>query len=313
MSATPQLTPLEPFSIDDERRQLIKRASRLAWLTIVFMTTVVVVMYLTAGQSQSMKTALLEDILSLVPPIAFLFGSRLAERKPNSWFPYGYRRATLVAYLAAAVALMGLGLAALYESATSLLSGHRPALGLMEVFGHQVWQGWLMLLAILYSAVPPVFLGRWKSELATKLQDPTLQADAATNRADWLTGFGAALGVVGVGFGWWWADSTMALLISMDIVRDGYVYLKNAVGALMDKAPAEIEDEKSPHPIINELRVYVHTKLGLEIVELRLRSIGLFFTGYLSVEHTDEYEEEELADLLESEFKLLHDLNVAFR
>lgn len=310
---SPKLTPLEPFKPEEKRVKLIRQAAKLEWLTIVFMITVVIFMYLTAGQSESMKTALLEDVLSLIPPAAFLVGSRMAAREPNNWFPYGYRRATLVAYLAASVALMGLGLFALYESSSSLLSGSRPTLGLVSVFGNEIWEGWLMLLAILYSAVPPVFLGRKKQALAKQLEDPTLSADAATNRADWLTGFAAALGVLGVGMGWWWADATMALLISIDIIRDGSVYLRNAVGALMDKAPAKMGDDQVPHPIIEDIREYVGQDLGLEIVEFRLRSIGLFITGYLSVNRVDSWEEEELADMIEERFHLIHDLNVAYR
>ncbi len=312
-SRTPKLTPLEAFKLEDDRVEFIRQAAKLEWWTILFMITVVVFMYLTAGQSESMKTALLEDVLSLIPPAAFLIGSRMAAREPDHWFPYGYRRATLVAYLAASVALMGLGLFAFYESSSSLISGSRPTLGLVSVFGYEIWEGWLMLMAILYSAVPPVFLGRKKEALAKKLEDPTLSADAATNRADWLTGLAAALGVLGIGVGWWWADATMALMISIDIVRDGTVYLRNAVGAIMDKAPSQMGEEHLPHPIIEDIRKYVSQDLGLEIVEFRLRSIGLFFTGYLSVDRVDSIEEEELADMIEDKFHLIHDLNVAYR
>jgi cation diffusion facilitator family transporter len=309
----PKVTPLEPFSLQDERKDLISKASKYEVGTIIFMTTVVIFMYLAAGQSQSMKTALLEDALSIVPPIAFLIGHRLAGRDPDPWFPYGYRRATLIAYLAASVALVVLGLFALYEAVMALVHGTRPSLGLVSVFGYKVWEGWLMIVVLAYSVIPVMFLGKVKQRLATELGDPTLQADAATNRADWLTGLAAAFGVLGVGLGWWWSDATMALLISIDIVRDGTVYLKNAVGDLMDRTPSEIENLTTPSPLIVEIRDYLEQEWALEIIELRRRSLGLFVTGYLSVCHTDQIEEEELSNKLSKRFPKVHDLNVAFR
>ena len=81
----------------------------------------------------------------------------------------------------------------------------------------------------------------------------------------------------------------------------------------MDKAPAKMGDDQVPHPIIEDIREYVGQDLGLEIVEFRLRSIGLFITGYLSVNRVDSWEEEELADMIEERFHLIHDLNVAYR
>ena len=309
----PKLTPLEKFTLPEDRKELIKKASKLEIVTIVFMMSVVVLMYLAAGQSQSMKTALLEDVLSIIPPIAFLWGHKISDRDPDHWFPYGYRRSTLIGYLAASVALVVLGLFSLYESGAALVHGTRPSLGLTSLFGYRIWEGWLMVAALAYSVVPIVFLGRAKKNLAEKLGDHTLQADSATNRADWLTGLAAAVGIIGIGLGWWWSDATMALLISVDIVRDGSVYLRNAVGGLMDRAPSEVSDLSAPHSSIEKLRDFVETDLGLTIVELRIRSIGLFQTGYLSVKSTKKFEEEELSDLLGDHFPTLHDLNVAYR
>lgn len=310
MNRSPELNPLEPFELDQERESLLQKACKLEWVTIVFMCTVVVLMYLAAGSSQSMKTALLEDVLSLVPPIAFLIGARLSTRNPSRWFPYGYHRATLIAYLAASTALVGLGISALHSSAVSLAEGARPTMGLTSLAGHQIWSGWVMLAALAYSAIPPVFLGRAKSRIAEKLGDPTLKADAATNRADWLTGLAASIGVLGTGFGVWWLDATMALFISLDIVRDGITYLRHAVSTLMDRAPSSMDDPNVPHPVIEELRTFLTSKLDLEIAELRIRSIGLFCTGTVIVEPTDRYRPEQIAELAAKEFRVLHDLDV---
>ena len=282
MSNQPALTPISYTNGVDQ--ESLGRARQLEWMTLAFMVTVVVSMYLVAGNSQSMKTALLEDVLSLIPPAAFLVGHKLSQKKPTPWFCFGFHRATLIAYLAASLALLSLGSFAAIDSAVNLLTAHKPTLGSVVVQGHVIWQGWVMLIVIVYSALPMVFLGRRKEKLAKKLDDATLMADAATNKADWMTGLAAAIGVVGLGFGIWWLDSAMALLISIDIVRDGAMYLRNAVGALMDRAPSAIEDPDKPHPRIGEVRECLEGFEGVRLRQLRLRSLGRYVTGHAVVE-----------------------------
>jgi len=41
------------------------------------------------------------------------------------------------------------------------------------------------------------------------------------NKANWLTAGAAMVGVVGIGFGLWWADAAAAAIIPLDITEDG--------------------------------------------------------------------------------------------
>ncbi|MFA5506217.1 MAG: cation transporter, partial [Vulcanimicrobiota bacterium] len=275
----PALTPISYHPRSQEHQELIEQARRLEMLSIGFMISVVTLMYLASGNSQSMKTALLEDVLSLIPPAAFLLGHRWSQKKPTPWFCFGFQRTVLIAYLTAAVALLGLGSFAVIDSAINLLTAHKPTLGSMVFQGQVVWQGWVMLVVLLYSAIPLVILGHKKSKLAKKLGDDVLMADAATNKADWMTGLAAAVGVIGLGFGIWWLDSVMALLIALDIVRDGTVYLKNAVGKLMDRAPSVVGDFDKPHPLIGKIREKILQFGKGDLCELRVRSLGRYVTG----------------------------------
>jgi len=69
------------------------------------MISIIAVIGLTMGSSEAMKTMWIEDILSLIPLIAFLIGTRYFDRPPDDQFLYGYRRAVMIAFLTAAVAL----------------------------------------------------------------------------------------------------------------------------------------------------------------------------------------------------------------
>jgi hypothetical protein len=175
------------------------------------------VIYLTLGNSQAMKTAWIEDLLSFVPPIAFLAASWIERRPPNRRFPFGYIRATSIAYLVSAVALAGIGVFLVIDASSTLIRGEHPTIGSVALFGASVWLGWLMMAALAYSVVLPVIFGRMKMRLAKDLHDKVLWADALMNKADWLTGLAAAVGVVGIGFGWWWADAAAALFIAADV------------------------------------------------------------------------------------------------
>jgi cation diffusion facilitator family transporter len=262
----------------DKHEKLVK-AVRLEWFSIVYLVSAIVVLYFTLGSSQAMKAAWVEDILGLTPPIAFLIASRVRNRKPNDHFPYGYHRATAIAYLCASVALLALGAFILYDSISKLIMFEHPPIDLVKPFGDRpVWLGWLMLAALTYSTVPQVFLGRLKQPLAKELNDKVLFADAEMNRADWMTGAAAMAGVVGIGFGLWWADSVAASIISIDIVHDGYKNLKVAVGDLMDKEPTVVDASRAdPLPlwIKNELMLLDWVKDA----EVRLREGGHVFIG----------------------------------
>ncbi|MBA3950175.1 MAG: cation transporter, partial [Acidobacteria bacterium] len=100
------MRPIPPFYHPPDRERLLQRAIRLEWITIAYLLSVIGLMYLVAGSSQSMKAAWIEDMLSLVPPIAFLIATPIARRRPTEEFPFGYHRATSVALFAGAVALV---------------------------------------------------------------------------------------------------------------------------------------------------------------------------------------------------------------
>lgn len=266
------------FSAPPEATRDMARARRLEWATIAAMASVIGVLYLTLGSSQAMKTAWFEDILSLVPPVAFLVAARYQDRPPTARFPYGYHRTIAIAFLCASLALAAFGALLLFEAVTKLAMREHPTIGTMVILGHQVWMGWVMIAALLYSVVPPVILGRMKRPLAERLHDKALHADARMNQADWLTGLAAVVGVLGIGLGWWWADAAAAALISLDIVRDGWKNLSQSVRDLMDERPTEVGSSR-PDPIADRVRAVLLAPAWVADADVRLREEGHVLTG----------------------------------
>jgi cation diffusion facilitator family transporter len=272
----------DSFELPEDKAELHRRAVRLEWWTIAFFVAAVALLTLTLGQSQAMKAAWIEDMLGLVPPAAFLVAARYRDRRPNDRFPYGYHRSISVAFLAGSVALLGLGGYVVYDSAERLIARERPPIGLVELFGVQLWLGWLMVAALFSTMVPAILLGRAKHKIARQLHDKVLFADAEMNRADWLTAGAAIVGVLGIGAGLWWTDAVAALIIGGDIVRDGVRTTRSAVGNLMDDRPSLVDGSR-PHPLPGQLLTAVLDHDWIADAWLRIREEGHVFVGELLV------------------------------
>ncbi len=273
--------------LPSELQQTLRRARRLEWLTIAYLVSAVVLLALVLGSSQAMKTAWAEDLLSLIPPIAFLLAMRFNSRSPTRRFPYGFHRIVSIAHLCSALALFVMGTYLLVESIIKLVTAEYPTINSVELFGQTIWLGWLMLPALAWSGLPAVFLGRAKIPLAEELHNKVLYADAKMNKADWLTAGAAMVGVVGIGFGLWWLDAVAAALISLDITKDGISNLRRAVVDLMDQAPTTV-DHDDADPLRGKLAAMLQDLDWVEEVDLRLREEGQVYFGEALVVPSDE-------------------------
>jgi cation diffusion facilitator family transporter len=274
-------TPVEELPPDKEEAH--RKACTLEKISIAYLVTAIVLLFVVLGSSQAMKAAWIEDILSLLPPLAFLIATRVRHREPNERFPWGYHRAVTIGYLAASVALLGLGSYVLVDSVMKLVMAERPPIGVFPIANWDPWAGWFMLVALAYTGIPPVILGRKKMELAGALHDKVLYADAEMNRADWMTAGAAALGVIGIGLGLWWADAVAGAFISLDIVRDGVRNLRAAAADLMDAMP-RTHDDKEEDPIIAELHDDLEAMPWVHKARVRLRELGHVYAGEAFVE-----------------------------
>ena len=266
------------YELPSDKQEVLRKAIHLEWLTIAFFFTAVVALYLTLGSSQAMKAAWIEDLLAFVPPISFLIAARIRYRPANEDYPYGYHRAVGIGFLCASLALFVLGLWVLYDSAIRLIRFEHPPIGLVQPFGEPIWLGWFMLLALGYTVLPAVFLGRAKVSLARGLHDKILWADAEMNKADWTTAGAAMLGIVGIRFGLWWADSVAALFISLNIVKDGVKSMGAAVADLMDQAP-RLVDGSARDPARARLEEELRGMSWVHDARVRLREDGHVFIG----------------------------------
>ncbi|WP_447762016.1 cation transporter [Sphingopyxis panaciterrae] len=236
-------------SLPPALRDTLRRAERLEYWNIFWTITIIAVMGLVLGQSQTMKTAWIEDTLGLVPPIAFLIAARMERKgKQSRKFPFGFERVNGLGFFLAAVALAATGALLLWDSVMTLIKAEHASVGSVQLFGHDIWLGWLMIGAQIYAMIPPMIIGRKELPLAEELADKLLHTDALMNKANWMTGAAGVAGIIGLGLGWWWADSVAAAIISFDILHDGLKAIRSSTAELVDGTPralasAEIAQE----------------------------------------------------------------------
>ena len=272
------MKPLNRFEYPDELKPDFEKAKRLEWITIFYLISTSILVYLTMGNSQAMKTAWFEDLLSLTPAVSFLIATRIFMKAPNKEFPYGYHRVVSIAYLCSSVALFSVGGFLLIDSAITLIKQEHATIGTMVIFGHQIWLGYLMIGTLLWSAFPSMILGHKKMPLAQKLNEKNLYTDAQMNKADWMTAVAGIFGVVGIGLGWWWADAVAALIIAGDILHDGFTNLKQAVFDLMDQVPKTVDNQKTD-PLIDKIKETFAQHTWIKDFNIRLREEGHIYLG----------------------------------
>ena len=299
------MTVTRQFELPADKQSIYTRAVRLEWISIAFLISAIIVIYVTLGASQAMKAAWVEDSLSLLPPISFLIASRFRDREPNDEYPYGFHRSMAIAFVCSSVALTIVGFWILVDSAMKLATFEHPSIGLVQPWGEPIWLGWFMIAALLYTSIPIAIIGRMKIKLAHQLHDKVLYADADMNKADWLTGAAATLGVVGIGFGLWWADGVAALVISFDIVKDGVTNLRAAVTDLMDRRPMSV-DHKTNDPLQARVENELKKLPWVADVQVRLREEGHVYFGDALVIPRDQ---RDLLANVEDARTLVHDLD----
>ncbi|NUL45230.1 cation transporter [Cellulosimicrobium funkei] len=271
--------------LSPELQRSLRRAIRLQWITLGYLAVTVSLIALVMGSSQAMKAAWIEDMLAFVPPIAFLVAVRVVNNRPTLQRPYGNHRAVGVGHLVASVALLVMGSYLVIDSTLGLVQGEHPPIGTFHLFGQTVWQGWFMIALMLIVIPVPVVLGRLKMQVATELHDKVLYADADMLKADWRTSLGTAVGVTGLGLGWWWFDAAAAIFIGLSIVKDGISNVGTAITDLADARARTITGD-DPHPLVEKAEDYARSVDWVQEAGGRIRDEGhVFHTEMFVVPH----------------------------
>lgn len=263
--------------------KVYSRAIKYEWISFIYMISAAIFSFSVMSNSQTMKTVWLEDTLGIIPPASFLITSKIIRWKPTRNFPYGFHKTSGIAFLSSALALFALGIFLFCDGLIVLLNQEHPTIPSIIIFRHEIWLGFLMIVALLWSSIPSMVLGHIKLPLAHRLYDKVLYADSKMNKASWMSGFASILGIIGIGLGYWWADALAGIIISINIINDGFNNVKQAILDLLDEIPKAIGSNKTDK-LISEVRSLIDTQEWITSAKLRFRDEGHVFFGDILVE-----------------------------
>lgn len=270
------------FRFPKQQRKVFAQATQLVRILVLATSISAVLFYLVKGKSSAMQAAWLESLVTLLPAMIFLITSQFSRRFPSGRFPYGFHRAPSVGYLGGSVVLLVAGAYIVLSSVFSLAQAPPPAIGIAVILGEPLWLGWLMLPVLLYDMIAMSMLGKAMLPLGEQVHDKQLHAIAEMAKADWLSDAAAMVGVIGIGFGIWWLDGVAAIVIGVDVTKDGISNTRRAVEDLMDATPTTV-DRKQVESTVPEVAEYLRSLPWVDDASVRMRDEGhaIFGEGFV--------------------------------
>lgn len=276
----------EDSSSKDELKAGFKKMYRLASWSLAYQIGATVLIGLTMGNSQAMKTEWIENALAIIPILGVMLTYNTENKQPEKSHPFGHHRTGTIAFLAAAFALAGVGTYLFYDSLINLIYREYPSIGGITLFGYTFWHGWLMIGVMAFTAVPPILFARAKIPVAKLIHDKPLYACADMNRANWITNGAGVIGLGLVAYGFWWGDSLAALLISLDIMRDGYGNVVKSLSDVMDRHPVDLETGQQQQ-IVDEVRRVLRALPFVADERTLIREHGRYLFAEIFIEPND--------------------------
>ncbi len=207
------------------------RAGRLALAVGIAVFGGKLVAYALTGSNAIFADAM-ESTVNVVAAGVLLFALRLAAKPPDRDHPYGHGRVEFLSAALEGTAITVAALLILASSVRDLLAG--PVIQNLDLGAG---------LTIAFGLVN-LLLGRHLVRVGERTRSMALVADGRHVMTDVLTSGGvvAGLGVVWL-TGWVWADPLIAIVLALNVVREGWTLLRHAVSGLMDQVDPETLDE----------------------------------------------------------------------
>ena len=175
----------------------------------------------------------LESLVNLAGAMFALAMVTIAARPPDDEHPYGHHKAEYFSSGFEGVLIFAAALAIVWAAVHRLLApGPLSAVGLGIV------------LSVVSSAMNGV-LAWTMLRKAKVVRSMALEADARHLYTDVWTSVGVVLGLFGVlATGWLWLDPVIAILVALNILREGALLVWRSADGLMDQAlePAVLAD-----------------------------------------------------------------------
>jgi cation diffusion facilitator family transporter len=212
--------PNRHFDDTSDRRDA-NRAVAVSAVGLAFTGLIELTVALLSGSVGLLSDAL-HNLSDVSTSLVVFVGFRFSKREATDSHPYGYERAEDIAGLGVALVIWAsavlAGVVSIHKLTESGRTSHLSlgvAAAVIGILGNQV-------------------VARYKGRVGRRIQSATLVADARHSWLDAVSSAGALLGLVGVAFGFRWADGVAGLVVTVFIVHIAWDVTSELLTHLMD-------------------------------------------------------------------------------
>ncbi len=221
-----------------------------AYLKLSVATAIVTIVLKTAAWwttgSVSLAADALESLVNLAGAVFALAMVTLAAQPPDAEHPYGHHKAEYFSSGFEGILIIAAGLGILW-GAVDRWRHPEP----LEAVGLGV------ALAVVSSALNGLLAWAMLRK-AREVRSVALEGDARHLITDVWTSAGVVVGLLGVmATGWLWLDPLLAVLVALNILREGVHLMRESTGGLMDEA-LDSDSLAKVHEVLDEFR-HPHT------------------------------------------------------
>lgn len=170
--------------------------------------------------------------LDMVAAVITYFSVRVSDKPADKHHHFGHGKVENISALAETLLLLVTCVWIIYEAFSRLMTGNTH----IEI---SVWS----YVVVIGSIIIDVSRSRALNRVAKKYNSQALEADALHFSTDIWSSAVVLLGLICANFGFYFADSIAALGVSIIVISVSYKLGKQAVDALLDKAPMAIIDQ----------------------------------------------------------------------
>lgn len=200
----------------------------------------------------------LMDVLS--SGVSYL-GIKIAKKPSDDKHPYGHYKYEVFAGVIVTLILLITGVGIVYESYLGFISPEKIAIS------------YLAYGVMIVSAIANEIMSRYKINAGKSFNSISLLSDGIHSRVDVYTSLAVILGLILSRY-WIYADSLLAVMIGLYIIKESFSIGKEAIDSLLDiSAGPEVEKEIKK----------IAEKEGIEISELKTQKKGSATTANIEI------------------------------
>ncbi len=216
----------------------------------------------------------LTDIFSSL--IGYL-GIKTSQKPVDKKHPYGYYKLEVLSGIVITLILLATGLGVIYDAYQNFLESEKLKVGYLGFS--------IMLLSVFVNYATSrikIYYGRKENSL-------TLLADGSHDKADVLASVAVLFGLILSKY-WIYADSILAFLIGLYIIKESFSLGKEAIDSLLDVSADEAVEEE-----INNIA----KKEKIKVIALKTQKKGSVITANLEISLSSELKVDEATKISE--------------